>query len=162
MSFDASDLGRFVKDVLDILGAPDVSNAVHLLLGTAAVESAFGVYLRQKYFGPARGIYQMEPDTEKDIWINYLAHHDALERRVRAVTGLSTMPVIGGLQMSGNLVYQTCMARVHYLRVPEQLPPYSDIRAMGEYWKKYWNTHKGKGTVDGFVEAYEKYVCIIG
>ena len=51
--------------------------AENLLLGTAAQESLLGTYLKQNGNGPALGIYQMEPNTHKDIWIHYLNYHEA-------------------------------------------------------------------------------------
>jgi hypothetical protein len=30
---------------------------------------------------------------------------------------------------------------------------------MAHYWKKYYNTEKGKGTVEGFVESYDELVA---
>ncbi len=39
-----------------------------------------------------------------------------------------------------NLAYATAMCRVHYLRVPRPLPDAGAVRAMGEYWKRHYNT----------------------
>jgi hypothetical protein len=48
------------------------------------------------------------------------------------------------------------MCRVHYLRCPGTIP--AGLRAQAEYWKKYYNTPLGAGTVDGYVQAWEKFV----
>jgi len=50
------------------------------------------------------------------------------------------------------------MCRMHYYRKSEPLPESDDVRALGEYWKKHYNTVKGKGTVDEFVENYKRFV----
>ena len=59
--------------VLSSIGLYSVE-AVYLLLGTCAVESNFGTYLKQKN-GPALGVFQIEPSTLIDIWENYLYYN---------------------------------------------------------------------------------------
>jgi hypothetical protein len=54
--------------------------------------------------------------------------------------------------MHGNHFYAAAMCRVFYLRVPERLPQADDSAAMARYWKRYYNTHLGKGTVEGFLQ----------
>jgi hypothetical protein len=34
----------------------------------------------------------------------------------------------------------------------------TDVFKLAEYWKKYYNTPKGKGTVQQFIQSYNKYV----
>jgi hypothetical protein len=48
------------------------------------------------------------------------------------------------------------MARVHYLRRPEPIP--TDLTGQAEYWKKWYNTYLGAGTVEEYIENYKKYV----
>ncbi len=55
------------------------------------------------------------------------------------------------------LPYATAMCRIHYLRVKEPLPDIHPV-TMGSYWKKYYNTELGKGTVEEFVENWNKYI----
>lgn len=57
-----------------------------------------------------------------------------------------------------NLAYATAMARVFYRRVKEALPAADDLDGMGRYWKKYYNTPLGRGTVEEFKANYTKYV----
>ena len=129
--------------------------AVHLLLGTAAQESEFGTYLKQVGGGPALGAFQMEPDTERDIWICYLGFREDLAQTVWLATGVSGSNFRA---LEYNLAYQIVMARIHYRRIPEPLPPYNDIKALARYWKQHYNTPAGKGTEDEFVKKYQKYV----
>lgn len=42
--------------------------------------------------------------------------------------------------------------RAHYRRRPEPIP--SDIQSIAEYWKRWYNTYQGKGTVNEFLENY--------
>jgi hypothetical protein len=130
-------------------------SAVNLLLGTAAQESLMGEYIHQVGGGPAKGIFQMEPATETDIWTHYLKYKPELADRVAA---LMTPHDIGGGNLVGNLYYATAMARIHYLRKKESLPHHQDVEGMARYWKIHYNTIHGKGTVEEFIHNYQKHV----
>lgn len=154
--YTKEELRQLITDTLEeyqgmFLASPA---AVNLIMGTIAHESLMGKYRRQ-IKGPARGIIQMEPATEKDIWNNYLKY----KLYLRAAITKHTM-VIGPdpAQMENNDLYAIIMCRVHYLRVPEKLPPADDIRALALYWKQYYNTHLGKGTIKKFMNDYRKYL----
>ena len=152
MSLNKKQFERLIRDTLNRVDPKlCTDDAVNLLLGTAAIESDFGTYLYQ-VSGPARGVFQIEPTTEDDIWHNYLAGRPWITYKIP----LFSTPGDELPDMVYNLAYQIIMARVHYLRVPEKLP--ADVCLMAVYWKKYYNTEKGKGTMDDFVNAYEKYV----
>lgn len=129
--------------------------AENLVLGTAAHESHCGEYVRQLGDGPARGIFQMEPDTLDDIYGNYLDYRADLRGAIDAY-------LIPAFDRADNLVfnlaYSVLMCRVHYYRRPEPLPAANDIRALGVYWKQFYNTALGKGTVQQFVDDYERFV----
>lgn len=129
------------------------ANACELLMLTAAQESHLGYYIKQVGSGPAKGIFQMEPSTEKDIWKNYLKYKPDLAKRVGAMLGEADWE---SLQLTGNLLYQIAMARVHYYRRPEALPSRNNVDAMARYWKKHYNTHLGKGTVYEAVKNYNR------
>jgi len=131
-------------------------DAVELLMLTAAAESNLGEYLKQIGRGPALGIFQMEPSTEKDIWYNYLRHRPALLLSVELLVGNSN---VINLHLFGNLLYQIALARIHYLRVPAPLPSRLDAEAMAAYWKDYFNSRLGKGTVAKAVESYRR-LCL--
>lgn len=130
--------------------------AENLLMGTCATESGMGRYLMQLSDGPACGIYQMEGKTEIDVIENFIRFRADLAKRV----GDLTIRVRGILlnDLIGNLFYATAMARVHYWRVAEPLPAHDDVIEMAHYWKAYFNTMKGKGTVEQFIDNYRRYV----
>lgn len=130
-------------------------NAVQLLIGTAAVESRMGYYRRQMGNGPARGIFQMEPATERDIWDNWIKYKSGIGQRIKEITGVYG-PDHTALEK--NLSYQVVMSRLHYRRVWEILPEYNDIPAQARYWKKYYNTHLGAGTPEKYIECWERFV----
>ena len=126
--------------------------AEELLLGTAAHESHLGKYLRQ-INGPARGVYQMEPWVEQDIWENYLSYRPARIQRIIDITGINS-PDHNHLQY--NPVYATIMARLHYRRISTPLPPANDLEQLAHYWKAHYNTAAGRGTPDQFITDYRR------
>jgi len=128
-------------------------DAVELVLGTAAQESSFFKYRRQLGGGPALGGYQMEPDTFHDICINFLAYKPELRAKILKTSGVEKLDPA---DLETNDVLATCMCRVHYYRVKEPIPV--DLQGWATYWKKYYNTAKGKGTDIEFIRNYKKYV----
>lgn len=143
-------LKALIESVLPQMGLYS-EDATALLMGTAAVESNMGYYLRQ-IGGPARGIFQMEPETEKDIWDNYLSYHQDLRLKLYKAGYVYANPE----KLLYDLKYQIIMARLHYRRFREPIP--SDIDGQAKYWKKYYNTEEGAGTIYKYMEAYALYV----
>jgi len=119
--------------------------ALALLLGTCAIESAFGRYRRQLGHGPALGIYQMEPSTFRWLRTKY-------GRRYPQISEYS----FADQQTDDHQA--TVMARLRYLEVPEQLPPADDLHAQADYWKRHYNTFLGAGTVEKYLKAYRLHV----
>jgi hypothetical protein len=136
---------------------PYSEEAVDLLMLTCAHESRGGKYLRQKGMTGtegAFGVYQMEMATHNDIWVNFLEARTSFEETVR---GIRYDYLSSQMDLVANLAYATAMARVHYWRVPEALPSKDDTRYMsklGDYAKKYYNTHLGKATSSKYVTDY--------
>ena len=140
-------LTQYVLNGLDLYS----KDAEYLLIGTAVHESTIGGdTCLEQVGGPALGIMQMEPTTERDIWDNYLHFRSALAGKLGVISGT----VGPGPDLWYNLAYQIGMARIHYLRKPGRLPAYVDIVGMAQYWKEHYNTHKGKGTVEEFMHNF--------
>jgi hypothetical protein len=130
-------------------------SAVELLMGTAAQETHLGhAGLVQRGGGPARGIFQMEPITEKDLWDRIIKKRPGLESKIIKVCRVNGP---SELHMVGNLVYQIIMARIKYWIVPKRLPNSSDLNGLAKYWKDYYNTYLGKGKSEEFIRNYKKY-----
>lgn len=125
--------------------------AEQLLLGTLAVESDLGYFLQQTN-GPALGIYQIEPATHQDIWDNYLAYKNTLAAQIGAMLPVSPDVTIEQLLIT-DLRYATIIARLVYYRQNEPLPNINDYPAQAAYWKKYYNTEQGKGSVEQYERA---------
>ena len=129
-----------------------------LLLGTAATESDFGK-LNKQAGGPALGIFQMEPNTAKDIWTDYLAYHPVLRSKV---TKTLWKNVDLKTQLRYNIKYQTAIAVVHYKRAEERknikIEDNLSKWSASHYYKTLWNTHQGKGSTVRYFRKYVEYV----
>ena len=146
---------NLVNSVLNQL-KPEIKYSIHaenLILGTAAQESAYGKYTVQIGGGPARGKFQMEKATHDDIWKNFLKYKPRLAKLVLSISGL-TEPDFNSLEK--NDIYACAMCRVHYFRVKEPIP--TTINGYAYYWKQFYNTPEGKGTISEFINNYIKYV----
>jgi hypothetical protein len=131
------------------------ADAEELLMATCAQESHLGEYRRQLGNGPAMGIYQMEPATFNDIQANYLAYKPSLAAEIAAFA--STCPP-RPVELIANDAFATAMARTHYLRAPEALPPATDLGAIWNLYKLRWNTPAGAATEGQFRANYARYV----
>ena len=92
--------------------------------------------------GPARGVYQMELNTLNDLRGNYIEYHPEYER------------FLYGTLM--DFEYATITAALQYERFHEPVPSTRLERAY--YWKKYWNTRLGKGTVEKYLDKSSLYI----
>ncbi|MBL4748820.1 MAG: hypothetical protein JKY17_08770 [Magnetovibrio sp.] len=150
---------QFRKDVVrPILKELDLwsPDAEELVIGTAAHESGL-TYLKQMGGGPALGMCQMEPTTHDDIWANYLRYQTAKSAALKAMFG----PAAGDARhMTWNIGYAVAMCRVHYLRQPGALPLATNIDGQAAYWKKYYNTPLGAGTIEEYVKNYQRIVGV--
>ncbi len=142
---------RIIKPTLHHLDSdiPYSKEAEDLLVATACAESQCGYYIDQ-VGGPARSIFQIEPETEQDNIDSFLVYHEDLY-----VTFQSFQHVLDAIY---NPYYATFMARVKYFRDSAAIPKREDgdtvddyLSALGGYWKRVYNTGHGAGTVEGFV-----------
>ena len=129
-------------------------SAINLLLGTCAQESQMGHYIKQ-IRGPALSIYQIEPNTYNWVWKWCHDYHPNLYDLCLQTTGYINTP------NSSNLIHDlrlaTVSCRLKYFSIKEPLPP-NEVGLLANYWKKYYNTMLGSGTVEQFVANYKKFV----
>ena len=145
-----------VKDLIErILKSVDLysQEALDLVYKTGKVESGYK-YLRQ-IKGPARGLFQCEPWVSVDICKNYLEYRKDLMRKVADATMVKLSYFVDPKEedwdflLETNVAVQIAMCRLHYRRIPKPLP--SSAEGQAEYWKKYYNSMAGRGTVEDFL-----------
>ena len=127
------------------------SNIVQLLIGTACQESACGEYCKQ-INGPACGIFQIEPNTARDIINNFIMKRANLFGNY---SRLYNKNLTLEQNLCYNMMFSVFMARVFYLRFAEKIP--DTLEGQAQYWKKYYNTYKGKGTVEQYIKNYRRF-----
>jgi len=135
------------KEVVKGLGG---NNNVYLqMLGTAAAETMCGTYPDDNPEKLGVGLYQHDNIRIVDI------QQEGEQRHFDIVKDLWDYD-IKNIKLS-DLAYDpllsTICARLGYKRVPAACP--SNLIDQAIYWKKYWNTEAGKGTVEHYLESYE-------
>jgi hypothetical protein len=125
-------------------------DAASLIFKTGMAESGYRA-LKQKG-GPALGFFQIEPETARDIWENYVMYRPFYRD---ALLGMGFDDSRMEYCVLSNIGLQSAFCRLHYRRIPKYLPKANDLMAQAKYWKTFYNTIKGKGTVEHFMEANE-------
>lgn len=147
-----------VAPALEQIGAYSLA-ADQLVVGTLAQESN-GTYIKQLGKGPAMGLFQMEPATHKDLWLNFIRYRPVLRDALLDMTSDSfdrNYDEHGWpdhMALVWNNRYAAAMCRAHYIRKPQELPKANDINGLALYWKRHYNTHLGAGTVKEFVKNF--------
>lgn len=160
MPLSAKDLREYiVRPVLQYLDPeiPYSKAAEDLLMGTAAQESRL-MYLDQLTPGPgpAYGLFQMEKATADWLWNDYIQKDPILKGKFESL--LADHPVSRMDQMRCNMMFAAAMARMRYKVIKEPIPASGSLEDLAAYYKKYYNTYKGKATVGEFIQNYKKYI----
>ena len=132
------------------------ADAEELLILTMATESLGGYYLFQKG-GPALGVFEMEPATHDDLWRTTIHPRAELYKTMHDLY-FPLQPTIAASVMVYNLKYAAAMARIFYFRAPDALPPASDVNALANYYKKYWNTALGAAEIQNVIDNYHRFI----
>lgn len=140
-----------------------------VVLGTAAVESGFSA-LAQVGGGPALSMWQIEPATARDTWRRSKPEHKkgvlylaSLDGPFGTATDDDEAIEVILAQLPGNLYLGAAMCRlVYYLKpftMPNRIEPVSEssMQVLARIWKNHYNTKKGAGTVEGFMQAWGGY-----
>lgn len=123
-----------------------------MMLRVAAAESDL-LWLEQRGGGPARSWWQIEPATAHDLLVRMpVALFAAGSPFIDDLNETLTLDEIGD-RLARNPYAAAVMARIYWwMRDPEPMPPWRDLDAAAERWKTVYNTPRGAGTVEGFVE----------
>ena len=120
-----------------------------LMFGTIAQESHLGKY-RKQINGEALGIPQIERPTFGHVFKRY-------EKLIRSI--FPELIEINFEMLETNDKLAIVVARLKYWTIPVFIPAADDLEGIANYWKKYYNTAKGKGTVEQFLKNYELLVA---
>lgn len=130
------------------------SSARILMLGTALIESEL-VFIEQIGKGTAKGFYQIEELTYNDI-LRYLNKPDntVLKDRCLFTAYYDNWPPFESVLH--NIRWATIIARLKYWMQPEALPESDDAEGLANYYKRYFNTHKGKSEMPAAIIVFER------
>jgi len=151
-----------IKDTLGKMGSKYSSHdAIMLVYRTGLVESRYEYLMQKGGDNIARGFFQCEPWVAVSLCNDYLKYRKELLKKVASVCHLDwsyfTSPDENAWRevLTTNIIAQIVVCRLHYWRVPKKMPKTLDDQA--SYWKQWYNTSKGAGTVDHFKELVMKY-----
>lgn len=132
------------------------AGAEELLMMISAHESQGFMKRRQDGGGPAKGLCQMEPVAFNDLLLRYFPLRPEIRAAVLGVLPPGTLMSFGLLEADDRFAF--AMARVHFLKVPEPIPPCGDMETIAAYAKKFWNSMAGKATPEKYLSDYQRYV----
>ena len=101
---------------------------------------------------PAIGFWQIEPATLKDMIKNFLNYRKRYKDALKEL-GMEFKGDDIEISVMSNMAVQAALCRLHYRRDKKPLPSWDDMEAQGLYWKRVYNTPKGRGTIKHFIEA---------
>ena len=140
IAWSLKEMGLYSKDAID------------LVYKTGNAETGYR-HLKQMGGGPAIGFWQVEPATLIDIMDNYVKYRPELEKRLKSL-GFSRNDI--ETRVMSNIALQAVFCRLKYKRDRYALPKANDLEAQAKYWKRVYNTHLGKGTIEHFMEANDE------
>jgi hypothetical protein len=97
--------------------------------------------------GPGYGLFQIEVGTYNSLLKDFLRYRPALDGALRQFLAPEPSAI---MQLATNLAFGAAVCRLRYYWRPEPRPGF-ELRAMAEYWKRFYNSAAGKGTVEGFI-----------
>ncbi len=129
-----------------------------LVLRTGAVESLYH-FRSALNEAPELGYWQIHPETANDILFRYLQRPSKadLKEKLEDVLGYSLEwlradPERLNRQLRENDILGIALCRLWYGMAPYHIPRASNLWAQALLWKRWFNTDKGGGTVQMFVE----------
>lgn len=141
-------LQSIIENTIKYLEIKNSRKMVDLLMLTAQIESDLGHYYRQ-IKGPAVGIFQMEPATEKSIWNDYLKYRPALAQKIK---NLRVKASLGSRELEYNVAYATAMAAVLYQWRKVDFTEIHSAMDMVNVYKEKFNTTRGKSTLNKTIQ----------
>lgn len=136
-----------IDAVVDCLGGG--VNARLLMAETSMQETKFGEYGDPTPYGAGTGLCQHDELPYNDIIRRSRSKHlDAIKERFRI-----DMREVQWRELENSPILAFIACRLHYKLVPEAIP--ESVEGRAGYWKKYYNTSAGKGTVEEYIESAE-------
>lgn len=145
---------RHLKETIDrvcgCLGYGANKTAPELLLETVGVETTFGMYEDPtKYAGMGLTQFDKMPFYDLKSRVN-----GEEKQRVLGCFGID-LDLVHWEDLRYNPLLALIFTRIAYRKIPEEIP--TTVKERAAYWKKYYNTKAGKGTVEKYVAVNARY-----
>ena len=127
-------------------------DALALVVRTGNAESGYRALKGYGEGNPAIGFWQIEPATMYDMMRNYIIYR-APYRKALEELGMKFKGDDIEISVMSNMGVQAALCRLHYRRDSKPIPSWDDLESQGKYWKRVYNTIKGRGTVKHFIKA---------
>lgn len=146
----STDLRGIAKDICDVVGHGKFHTAVDLLIETATVETDRGNYPDStKYAGMGLTQFDQMP-------FNDTRDRTSKNTKLKVLEGLGIdIDLVEWAELRYNPVLALLFTRLKYYLVRDEIPP--DIEGRAHYWKKWYNSELGKGTIEHYLYSNLKY-----
>lgn len=147
---DSSELVKIAKKVVSVFGGGH--KTVLMMLEICCVETDFCTYPDKHPERLGVGPTQFDSIALEDLQARCRSRHRVMLKRYFGYE-LNEI-VLADLAYDPLLAF--CLTRMKLLLIRESIPTKRDARA--RYWKKYWNTSAGKGTIDHYMTDTETFM----
>jgi hypothetical protein len=162
MSESLKQMSELIQETLGQLGPKYAKpEARELVLSTGLVESRFK-YIKQIGTWVASGYFQVESATAVDNCMSYLKFRPELARRCAKASETSISLWESGDHkrwkriLTYNIACGIIHCRIKYWRSPLPIGP--DTHSMAKIWKQVYNTSKGAGKIEDYLEIVGKHI----
>jgi len=162
MSEPLKQMAELIQETLGQLGPKYAKpEARELVLSTGLVESRFK-YIKQIGTWVASGYFQVESDTAVDTCVSFLRFRKSLAKRCAKAseTSIDLWESSDHKRWKRVLTYNIAcgiiICRLKYWRSPLPIGP--DTHSMAKIWKEVYNTSKGAGKIEDYLEIVGKHI----
>ena len=147
------EVARMVHRICYHFHTPDLR--YKMICGIIAAETQFGTY-PDRTESSGIGIMQFDPIAFEDVQLNTRQkYRDLVSKQFEIKMDLVNICCLR-YDVSLSVIYGI----LKLLRIPELLPDRLEWQA--HYWKIHWNTSSGKGSIQHYIDSYNKWKKIIG
>ena len=141
------ELYMIVDEVVNVLGNGRNDSVADLLIETARAETLMGEARDRTPIRAGVGLMQFDEVAFNDVkeragakWGDIVLERLKTDMNIVKFDWLAYSPFLSVL-----------WARLKYKLIPDEVQ--SDIYERAKYWKKYYNTYKGKGTIEHYLRV---------
>lgn len=142
------ELRSSIRRACDIVNPSNVSVAIRFLSEISAAESAMGTH-RDNHHEQGKGIFQHDSIGFFDVKNRIMNYNILIAKRIYEDTNIDLEKVTFD-ELDFSPLLSSLFCRMSIYLIPHAIPLTRLERA--EMWKKYYNSSKGKGTVQHYMQ----------